>query len=86
VRTKKASPRERSDSRKPFPEGRAARPQADGDPDFAGDRSAAAEDIVQTGSSENDGWSGAEDHLENRPPGSADRAVSDPHHRGDRRS
>jgi len=67
-------------------EGRSPRPQADGDPDFAGDRSAAAEDIAQTDAPENGGWSGAEDNVEKRRPGTAAATTWDPHHRGDRRS
>ena len=78
--------RERADGQKPFPAGGGARSQADGEPDFAGDRSAAAEDVARTDAPENDGWSGAEDNVERRRPGFANLAVSDPHHRGDRRS
>jgi hypothetical protein len=80
------SGREAAAAEKPFPDGRAARPQADGDPDFAGDRSAAAEDVAQTGAPENGGWSGAEDNVEKRPPGSTPPSPADPRHRGDRRS
>jgi len=70
----------------PFPDGKAARPQADGDPDFAGDRSGAAEDVAQTDAPDNGGWSGAEDNVEKRRPGVANPSLADPHHRGDRRS
>lgn len=45
----------------PFAATGKARPQADGDPDFAGDRSAAEEDVSQQRSPDNDGWSGVED-------------------------
>ena len=78
--------RESAAAEKPFPAGRAARPQADGDSDFAGDRSAAAEDVAQADAPENDGWSGAEDNVEKRRPGSATPGPPDPHHRGDRRT
>ena len=44
----------------PFASSRKARPQADGDPDFAGDRSAEEEDLAQRRSPENDGRSGVE--------------------------
>ena len=81
-------PSRRADSR-PFPTGR-ARPQADGDPDgdseFAGDRSAPAEDVAQADAPENDGGTGAEDNVERRAPAGAAPARSNPHHRGDRRS
>lgn len=64
--------------------------QADGDSgddaDFAGDRSAAAEDVAQGDAPENDGWSGAEDNVEKRAPGRGAAPLSDPHHRGDRRT
>jgi hypothetical protein len=70
----------------PFASGRSARPQADGDPDFAGDRSAPAEDVAQTDAPENDGWSGAEDNVEKRAPGQPGATRRDPHHRGDRRT
>lgn len=77
-----------AESPQPFPSGH-ARPQADGDPDgdseFAGNRSAPAEDVAQADAPDNDGWSGVEDNVENRPPGDAAPARSDPHHRGDRR-
>jgi hypothetical protein len=70
----------------PFAPGSSARPQADGDPDFAGNRSAPAEDVAQTDAPENDGWSGAEDNVEKRAPGRDGTTSRDPHHRGDRRT
>jgi hypothetical protein len=82
----KAAPRERPASAKPFPEGKSARPQADVDPDSAGDRSGAAEDVAQTDAPENDGGSGAEDNVQESKPGAASPSPADPRHRGDRRT
>ena len=89
MKGKRAAPRSGGESAPPpppFTSGRSARPQADGDPDFAGDRSAPAEDVAQTDAPENGGWSGAEDNVEKRAPGRSGATERDPHHRGDRRT
>jgi len=70
----------------PFPEGKAARPQADGDPDLAGDRSGATEDVGRAGPPGNDRRGGAEDPVDEPRSRAANPSLPDARRRGDRRS
>jgi len=86
VMTKKTRPPGSPASAGPFPEGNAARPQADGDPDFAGDRRGAAEDVGRAEPPGNDRRGGAEDPVDEPRSRAANPSLSDPRRRGDRRS
>jgi hypothetical protein len=85
AREEGSSPRRSAESSRPFPSGR-GRAQADGDPDgdseFAGNRSAPAEDVAQSEAPDDDGWTGDEDNVGKRAPGRAAPKVSDRRHHG----